>query len=128
WKERVVLKNDSAVGTRVGDFEVVQRDGSGIRLYQAGDQGNQRCLACAGITDNGHELAAFDRQVDVLKHPVASAVAFRDSFKFEKRHGGFAIYDLRFAISSRCGNLPRMTCKFGLVKILSATGTTARES
>ena len=74
WKERVVLKNDSAVGTWVGDFEVVQRDGSDIRLYQAGDQGNQRCLACAGITDNGHELAAFDLQVDVLDHLAARAV------------------------------------------------------
>jgi hypothetical protein len=54
---------------RSGPGPVILRPSSStspaVRPLEAGDQRHQRGLALAGITDDDHELALFNGQIDV---------------------------------------------------------------
>jgi hypothetical protein len=61
------LKNDSAVGTGLGDFEIVQGERTAVCFQQTGDERDQRGFAGTGVADDGDELAAFHVEVDVAE-------------------------------------------------------------
>ena len=80
-QQRVVLKHQSAIRPRTADRRTVHRDGTHIRLLQAGDQVHQGALAAAGVADDRHELSGLRLERDVLEDSIA-VEGFRDLVEF----------------------------------------------
>ena len=68
-QQRVILEDDAAIRTGLGDFQIIQRDRAAVGPDQSGDQRDQRGLARAGVADDGDELAFLDLQIDVRAAP-----------------------------------------------------------
>ena len=67
-KERVLLEDDPPLGAGLGHRGAVQHDGAGVGGDEAGDKGDERRLAGAGIADDGHELPVLQGEVDAAQH------------------------------------------------------------
>ncbi len=68
-KERIGLEHHAdraAAGAEMRDVPAVDADRSGGRRLEAGDHPQGRRLAAAAGAQEGHELAALDREVEVL--------------------------------------------------------------
>ena len=61
-QQRVVLEDDAAIRSGLGDLQIVQRERAGVGLEQSGDERDERRLARAGVADDGDELAFLDAQ------------------------------------------------------------------
>ena len=58
------------------------------RLFQAGDQPQQRRLSAAGRADDGHETAALDREIDGPQRPHGLLAAAENLGDARKLDGG----------------------------------------
>src|SRR5262249_29053104 len=65
-KKRVVLKNDPAVHARLRDGLAAGKQPPCGRRNEASDHVEQRALAAAGRSDQRHEFAGSDLQIDVV--------------------------------------------------------------
>ena len=104
-QQRIRLKNNGAVWASPGHLQIVEGESSAVRGAQPGDQGKQRGFAGARIAHDGHELAAFHRQIDVVQHfgpRRSSIVSLGYVFEFEKCHGAFITWDGRTSVVADC--------------------------
>jgi hypothetical protein len=72
----------------VADLAALEPDGAGVRPVQGAEQVQQGALTRAGRADDGHELAAGQRQRDAVEgahHLTADPVALRDPGHLEHR-------------------------------------------
>ena len=87
--EGVVLEHhrDVAVaGREPGDLTVADPDVTLGHLLEAGDHPQQRRLAAAGGPDEDHELAALDRQTDVVDRANVAVVDLSDLLEPDLGH------------------------------------------
>ncbi len=77
-QQRVALEDHRAVRARVTDLAVGQQQHTAGGLEQAGHEVEQGRLAAAGMTDQRHELAARDRQVDVAQRGERALAGLED--------------------------------------------------
>jgi hypothetical protein len=88
--QRVVLEHHRDValfGRNVVDHALADADLAGADFLEAGDHAQQRGLSAAGGTDQYHELAVGDGNVDAV-HDPGVAEGFADLPKFDRRHRG----------------------------------------
>ena len=72
---------------QIGDVLAVDADLAGGRRLEAGDHAQRRRLAAAAGPEERDELAALDRELEVLDHRVG-AEGLADAVEFEEGHGG----------------------------------------
>src|SRR5207247_1741601 len=85
WIDRVVLDvlpDPGSLRRQVRHIETVEPDPAVLGPDEAGNEAERRGLAAAGGTDEGHELAMADRQVEP-PHGGDLAVLHRQSFDVE---------------------------------------------
>jgi hypothetical protein len=74
-KERIGLKHHAdraAAGAEMSDVATVDANRSFGRRLEPGDHAQGRRLAAAAGPEEGHELAAFDLEVEVLDHRLGA--------------------------------------------------------
>ena len=72
----------------VDDLLAVNVNGSALRLFQAGNNTQRGCFSAAGRAEQRHEIAVFDRQVNVLQNMVF-AVIFINMPQFNLAHNRY---------------------------------------
>ena len=66
-KQAVVLKHKAAIAARLAHDAAVEQHFARGRLFEAGDDAQERGLAAAARSDDRDELAAIDGQVDAAQ-------------------------------------------------------------
>ena len=66
-EQRVVLKYDTAIGTRAGDFLPAQQNLAAVGIKQPGDQRDQGRLTRSGAPDDRDKFAPPDGEVQVVQ-------------------------------------------------------------
>ena len=89
-KQRDVLRHDRDGGAQAllrdaRDILPVDQDAAGLHVVEALQQGEQRRLAAAGMTDQPDALARLKLQVEVLEDLLPVAVAERDVLELRWR-------------------------------------------
>src|SRR5262249_55454986 len=78
-QQRVALENHRAVEARSLDRLVVDNDSAFGRRIKAGEDVEHRGLAAAGMADDAREVAALDRQPQVLEYGRGAAARRREA-------------------------------------------------
>ena len=81
-KQRVILKHHAAIAAGAGDGLAVDRDLAGGRLFESGDDPQQRGFSAAGGADHADELALGNGKINRrqrLDFVVADRKAFGDA-------------------------------------------------
>jgi hypothetical protein len=74
------------IGWKLTDVGIAERDASAPRRQEPGNGPQQRALAHPVRTDEGHDLAFLDAQIDTPQH-LHVAVSGGDIFDRQQAHG-----------------------------------------
>ena len=91
-EQRVALEDgvDVALVRRsAGNVHVVKQDPAGGRLLEPGDQPQRGGLPAAGRAEQGEELAAGNREVDLVDRGLCEALGQRDQLNLATGHAGY---------------------------------------